>query len=71
MTATDWSSLISSWLPFFVLIAIWIFLSRSMAKRGGYLWGSQKELIEAQVAEMRRTSALLERIAMALERDKP
>jgi len=71
MTATDWSSLISSWLPFFVLTAIWIFLSRSMAKRGGYLWGSQKELIEAQVAAMRRTNALLERIAMALERDKP
>ena len=71
MTAIDWSSLIASWLPFVFLIAVWIFLSRSTAKKGGYLWGSQRELIEAQVAEMRRSNALLERIALALERDKP
>jgi ATP-dependent Zn protease len=61
-------SLIVSWLPFVVLIVVWVLLSRRMALRPGRI----AEHLEAQIAEAQRTNALLERIAVALEsRAKP
>ncbi len=58
MDAPWWISLLISWLPFLALIVVWIILSRYMTKG----------LYEAQVAEMRRMNALMERIAVALEK---
>jgi ATP-dependent Zn protease len=62
-------SLIVSWVPFIVLIMVWIYLSRSMGMR----WRSRSsatwlELTEQQLAETRRMNATLERIALALEK---
>ena len=53
-----------SWLPFLVLIVVWIVLSRQMKARGQSFWSAN----EAQIAEMKRTNALLERIAVTLEK---
>jgi ATP-dependent Zn protease len=70
MEETHWViSLIISWLPFIVLVIVWIWLSRSMGMR----WRSPSgatlvELTEQQVAESRRINATLERIALALEK---
>lgn len=60
----DWTALLVSWLPFVVLILVWIFLSQRLCGRRE----RPSELYEAQVAEMRRTNALLDRIAVALEK---
>lgn len=60
----DWTSLLVSWLPFVVLILVWIFLSQRLGGSRNRL----SELYEAQVTEMRRTNALLDRIAVALEK---
>jgi hypothetical protein len=71
MEETHWVvSLIISWLPFIVLVIVWIWLSRWM----GMNWGrspsgvTMVELTEHQVTEMRRMNATLERIAVALEK---
>jgi hypothetical protein len=64
---TDWTALLVSWLPFVVLILVWIFLSQRL--RGGR--NRLNEFYEAQVAqvtEMQRTNVLLNRIAVALEK---
>jgi len=62
-------SLIVSWLPFLVLVGVWLWLSR----RGwrGSSGTSWVDLCEQQVVESRRTNALLERIAVALEKPSP
>jgi len=60
-----WISLLISWLPFVALIGVWIYLSRYMTK--GRV-GVMTHLYEAQVAEMQRMNALMERIAVALEK---
>ncbi|MBR0685710.1 hypothetical protein JQ594_07265 [Bradyrhizobium manausense] len=58
--------LIVSWLPFIVLIGVWVWYSRSRLRgSSGTNW---VDLYEQQVAESRRTNALLERIATALEK---
>ena len=62
-----WISLLVSWLPFLVLILVWIILSRYVTKGRGP-WGLTTDLYEAQVEEMRRMNALMERIAVALEK---
>ena len=67
MDAPWWISLLISWLPFVALIVVWIILSRYMTKGRGP-WGVMTHLYEAQVAEMRRMNALMERIAVALEK---
>ena len=60
-----------TWLPFIVLVIVWVLLWRSMA---GKLWwrspsgATGLELIEQQLAETRRMNATLERIALALEK---
>lgn len=62
-------SLIVSWLPFLVLVGVWLWLSRrSWRGSSGTSW---VDLYEQQVAESRRTNALLERIAAALEKPSP
>jgi ATP-dependent Zn protease len=65
MDRQDWVSLLVSWLPFIALIAVWIFISRGMQTRGP--WAKSANLYEQQLAEVKRTNALLERIAIALE----
>jgi hypothetical protein len=62
-------SLIVSWLPFVALVGVWIWLSRKRLR--GSSGTNLVDLYEQQVAESRRTNALLERIASALERPSP
>jgi hypothetical protein len=54
-----------SWLPFIVLILAFLFFSQ---RAGGTRWNRVNEFYEAQVTEMQRTNALLNRIAVALEK---
>ena len=62
-------NLITSWVPFIVLVIVWIWLSRSMGMRWRSRTGaSMIELYEQQVLETRRMNATLERIALALEK---
>lgn len=63
----DWMALAASWLPFVVLMAVWLWLSRGYRGRGpsGANWA---ELYEQQVAETRRMNVFLERIAVSLEK---
>ena len=63
--AIDLKALLVSWLPFIILVVVWIYLSQRV---GGNAWGKTKEYYEAQVTEMQRTNALLNRIAVALEK---
>lgn len=53
--------LIVSWLPFIILIGVWVWLTR----RGSFAKAAQ--LNEQQIDEARRTNMLLERIAIGLE----
>jgi len=63
----DWLiSLIVSWLPFIVLISVWLWLSRR--NRRASSGTSLVDLYEQQVFESQRTNVLLERIAAALEK---
>lgn len=61
---TQWLvELIVSWLPFIVLIGVWVLLSRS--------WSPGAKLValyEQQIVETRRMNTLLERIAVSLEK---
>ena len=58
-----------SWGPMVLLIAVWIFfLSRMGFRRGRYNWYDAQE---KQAAELQRQTALLERIAAALEKLRP
>jgi ATP-dependent Zn protease len=66
MSQQDWISLLVSWLPFIALIVVWIALSRGMQTRGP--WARTAILYEQQLAEVKRTNAFLERIAIALEK---
>ena len=63
-------SLLISWVPFIVLVIVWVLLMRSMGmpwrrSPSGATW---LELTEQQLAETRRMNATLERIALALEK---
>jgi hypothetical protein len=58
----DWIAQLMSWLPFIVLILVWLFVSQYFLRN--QVFGFYK----AQVTEMQRTNALLERIAVALEK---
>jgi hypothetical protein len=59
---TDWTTLIGSWLPFVVLILVWIFLTQWMGP------GRLVRIYEAHLKEIQRTNALLDRIAAAVEK---
>jgi ATP-dependent Zn protease len=65
----DWISLLVSWLPFIFLILVWVLVSVFLSQRAG---GAHLERVnkfyEVQVKEMQRTNALLDRIAVALEK---
>jgi ATP-dependent Zn protease len=65
----DGMALVASWLPFVVLMGLWLWLSRrnGMQARGSS-GASMIELYEQQVAETRRMNANLERIAASLEK---
>jgi hypothetical protein len=65
----DLLSLAVSWLPFLVLIGVWLYLSRNfgMGARGSS-GATMIELYEQQVEETRRMNAHLERIAVSLEK---
>ncbi len=56
--------LIVSWLPFIILIGVWVWLTRrgSMAKVA--------QLYEQQLDETKRTNVILERIAVSLEKPR-
>lgn len=62
-------NLIVSWLPFLVLVGVWLWLSRRSSR--GSTGTNWVDLCEQQVVESRRTNALLERIAVALEKPSP
>jgi ATP-dependent Zn protease len=61
--------LLVSWLPFLVLIGVWLLLSRRMGMQArGKSGRTMIELYEQQVDESRRMNANLERVAAALEK---
>jgi ATP-dependent Zn protease len=65
----DWMSLLVSWLPFLVLIGLWFWLARRGGLQARGLSGTTIiDLYEQQVAECRRISLSLERIAASLEK---
>jgi hypothetical protein len=70
MMGSELLSLLMSWVPFIVLLIVWLLLMRSIRTR----WGRSPsgamplELAEQQLAETRRMNATLERIALALEK---
>jgi preprotein translocase subunit YajC len=57
----DSSALLMSWLPFILLILVWIFLSQRLR-------GATSEQMNKYYEEMQRMNALLDRIALALEK---
>ena len=68
----NWIELLVSWLPFLLLIAVWIGLSRKVGMQArGKSGRTMIELYEQQVDESRRMNANLERIATALEKREP
>ncbi len=69
MSSADLISLISSWLPFLIFIAIAIWYARSAGLRARAPSGvTMLELYEQQVAETRRMNATLERMAEIMEK---
>ncbi len=65
----EWTSLVASWLPFLVLIAVWFWFSRRSGMQArGPSGTTMIDLYEQQVAESRRMNVMLERIAVSLEK---
>jgi ATP-dependent Zn protease len=66
----DWVSFVVAWLPFLLLIGVWLYFSRyhGMQARGSSTGVTLIDLYEQQVAETRRMNANLERIAVAMEK---
>ena len=62
----DWATVLMNWAPFLILIVVWVVLSRQM--RGRSSLGQIGTQYDVQLAEMKRTNALLDRIATALEK---
>ena len=60
----SWWNVFISWLPFLLLIAFWIFFMTRMRA------GRQGELIERSFQHMDRVEALLERIAVGIDRQR-
>jgi hypothetical protein len=64
----EWISILVAWLPFLLLMVVFLLLARWHGMRSrGPSGHSLIELYEQQVAETRRLNATLERIAVALE----
>jgi ATP-dependent Zn protease len=68
MNQSYWDIFIN-WFPMLVLIGVWVFFLRRMGGMGGkgYFTQYQKD----QMAEMRRQSDALERIAKEIEKKSP
>jgi ATP-dependent Zn protease len=65
----QWLSLLPSWLPFLLLIGVWLWFSRTAGmKARGRSGATMIELYEQQVAETKRMNGTLERIAVAMEK---
>ena len=65
----EWISLAASWLPFLLLIVVWLWFSRRNGMQArGPSGATLIELYEQQVSETRRINGSLERIAVALEK---
>jgi hypothetical protein len=67
MTTHDLLVALFSWWPFIVIIGMWIVLVRLTRSRTAS-GATMIELYEQQVAEARRTNAVLERIAGTLDK---
>jgi hypothetical protein len=64
----EWTAVLVAWLPFLLLIAVLVLFGWKQGMRArGPSGSSMIELYEQQVLEVRKTNALLERIAVALE----
>jgi hypothetical protein len=64
----EWIAILVNWLPFLLLIVVFLLLARWQGLRSrGPSGSSLIELYEQQVAETRKLNASLERIAVALE----
>ena len=57
----NWSALVMSWLPFVLLILVWVFLSQRLR-------GTNVQQMNRYYEEMQRMNTLLDRIAVALEK---
>ena len=67
--AEEWIAVLVNWLPFLVMIAVFLLLARWQGMRSrGPSGHSLIELYEQQVAETRKLDASLDRIAAALEK---
>ena len=65
----EWTTILVTWLPFLILVAVLVLFGRSQGMRSrGPSGHSLIELYEQQVAETRRMNSTLERIAVALEK---
>jgi ATP-dependent Zn protease len=60
--AAAWLNMLISWLPFLILFAFWLYFMKRMKS------SRQPELVERAFQHYDRTEALLERIALTLER---
>jgi hypothetical protein len=67
MTAAWWTTLLINWMPFFVLVAAWLICTAIVSRRKSSN-NRLVDLVEVQIAEMQRTNALLDRIAIAQEK---
>ena len=69
LMSEEWISFLVAWLPFLILIVVFLLLARWQGMRSrGPSGHSLIELYEQQVAETRKINASLERIAAALEK---
>lgn len=66
---SSWLELAIAWVPFVLLIGLWLWIGRRNGFMGrGSSGASMLELYEQQVAETRRMNGFLERIAASLEK---
>ena len=66
---SNWLELAIAWLPFVLLIGVWLWIGRRNGFMGrGSSGSTMLELYEQQVAETRRMNGFLERIAASLEK---
>ena len=66
----EWTRVFVSWVPFIVIV-IAMFVCMRLYRPRAASGATMIELYEQQVAETRRTNAMLERIARALETQSP
>jgi ATP-dependent Zn protease len=69
MQNIDWINLLINWFPMLLLIGVWVFFLRRMGGMGGS--GSLVQYRKDHMAEMRRQTEALERIAKQLDNKAP